>query len=209
MNRIFTAILAGCLWASASARADSFLGYSFPVTGTKWPFPTGSCRIGLQSGLGMIGFPSFGSRDAFLPLMVTADFSTSPHWAVGFYAGRYKATYTDEYLAEQFSSHLVSYAYGGRFTLHFADVLNRHFGAGIPVKLWDIYSTAHIGFMTRDWDVDSRFRDVRAEFDKTHYPSLGLVVGARYMAHPMVSLHAEVGKGPFGFIAFGLSGRIW
>ena len=211
MNRLFRLFLLFFFipLPFALLRADSFLGYSFPVCGARWPFPVGSFRLGIQSGPAITGIPRFGRREAFLPLTFTGELSLTPHMAAGFYAGRYKATYLDEYLAEAYSAGLVAWISGARFTLHFADVLNRHLGAGIPVKLWDIYGSAHLGIRATTWRVDSRFSEVRADFRSGPRVSSGLVLGARYMAHPRVNLHAEVGTGLLGFVAFGLSGRFW
>lgn len=198
-----------CSGPGSALRADNLLGYSFPVCGARWPFPSGSFRLGMQTGPAITGIPRFGRREAFLPLTVTGDCSLTPHMAAGFYAGYYRATYLDEYLAEAYSARLVAWISGIRFTLHFADVLNRHLGAEIPVKIWDIYSSASLGVRGLDWQVARRFSGVRADFGGGIRATSGLVLGARYMAHPRISLHAEVGKGLFGFVAFGLSGRIW
>jgi hypothetical protein len=93
---------------------------------------------------------------------------------------------------------------GARMTFHGADILNSELGADINVKQWDIYGTLSAGIVSKTWSVDSRYSAGR-NFDSYIYPSIGLVLGAKYFTTQTFAIHGEIGKGPFGFLTFGVS----
>jgi len=188
---------------------EEILGYSFPPTGTKWPFQSGSVWVHVSSGLGVIGYPSFGNRTAFWPMLFSADYSLSPHISIGAYVGYYRVSYDDNYKGEAYTSTLTSYPLGARITLHGTDLINQYMGADIDVKKWDIYSVLSAGIVTRNWKMNSEYSEVRSDYGVTIYPSMGLVVGAKYLINPKFGIHGEFGKGTFGFISFGISGKIF
>lgn len=181
-----------------------FLGLKLPSTGTKWPFPTGAIWVNVGSSIGYFGFPSYGNRRGFLPIEGNIEYSFDPHWAVGPYLGFYSVRYADVWAGESYSSRLSRLVMGGRLTFHGTDVLNQELGADIDVKQWDIYASLTAGIVAQTWRVDSKFKGVR-NFDSYAYPTLGLILGAKYFVSPTFAVHAETGKGTFGFLNFGVS----
>lgn len=214
----------GCIWflillglkcAEAQAAHDQlnqhkqeitgdFLGLKLPSTGTKWPFPKGAIWVNAGTSIGYFGFPSYGNRRGFLPIEANVEYSFDPHWAVGPYLGFYSVRYADAWAGESYSSRLSRLVMGGRLTFHGTDVLNQELGADIDVKQWDIYASLSAGIVAQTWRVDSRFRGVR-NFDSYAYPTIGLILGAKYFISPTFAIHAETGKGTFGFLNFGVS----
>jgi hypothetical protein len=187
---------------------EDLLGLSLPTTGGKWPFPEGALWFHFNTSLGIIGYPTFGTRRAFLPFQACLDYGITPHLSVGPYLGVYTIRITDNYKGEQYDSKLRSFIMGGRLTFHGTDVLNEHLGAHIDVKQWDIYSALSVGVVTRSWSVDDKYSDSRSDYGVSIYPSTSLILGARYFITPGFAIHAETGKGSFGFLSFGISARI-
>lgn len=182
------------------------MGLDLPSTGSRWPFPTGAIWVHASTSFGVIGYPSYGNRRVFLPLMLSADYSFDPHWSLGGYLGYFSIAYDDSYLGERYSSRLSNWVLGGRLTFHGTDVINELTGADIDVTDWDIYGILSLGLVNRTWRVDSDYRESR-NFDSITYPSLGLVVGAKYFVSNTFAIHAELGKGALGALTFG--GSLW
>jgi len=195
----------GCVpeFTSTGIQGD-FLGIRFPTTGSKWPFPTGSVWLHFSTSFILGGYPTFGTKSSFLPILGAAEISIDPHWAVGPYLGYYSINFSDSYLGESYSSNLKTFVFGGRITLHGADLLRKHMGADIDLKKWDIYGTLSAGMVVKNWAVESRFKETQ-NYDSSLFPSFGLMIGVKYFAYSTFAIHGEVGKGPFGFINFGIS----
>jgi hypothetical protein len=181
-----------------------FLGFSIPTVGSKWPFPKGSVWIHASTSLGSMSYPKFGTRSAFLPLIGAAEYSLDPYWAAGPYVGYYSVSYSDSYLGESYSAKLRSFVFGARLTFHGTALLRKYCGTDLDVKKWDIYSTASFGMVSNNWNVNERFENTQ-NYESMIYPSLGIMVGAKYFAYSTLAIHGELGKGPFGLINFGIS----
>lgn len=187
---------------------EEFLGMTFPNPGSKWPFSKGTIWLNISTSIGLIGYPSFGNRRAYLPLMLSADYSISDHIAVGPYLGFFRLRYDDSFNGTPYESRLTTYHIGGRAILHTSDILNTEMGAGIDARKWDLYGGISAGFVSRVWRIDDNYKNARNDYSVSLYPSIGLVLGARYLLSDNFGLMAEVGKGSFGLISFGVSGRI-
>lgn len=208
-----------CLWSLsnfAEARKKSFnppfqedfLGMSFPNPGSKWPFSKGAVWLNISSSIGLIGYPSFGNRRAYLPLMISGDYSISDHIAVGPYLGFFRLRYDDSFNGTKYESRLTTYHIGARAILHATDILNAEMGAGIDARKWDLYGGLSAGFVSRVWTIDNEFKNARNDYSVSLYPSIGLIIGARYLVTDNFGIMAEVGKGSFGLISFGVSGKL-
>jgi len=189
---------------TSNAAFGSSFGSYLPNTGAMWPFPKGAVWINLNTSLGVWGYPSLGTRSAFLPFTVAAEYSIDPHWAFGPYFGYHSVSYSDSYLGESYSGKLRNILFGARLTFHGADVIKKYFGADINIKKWDIYGTLSAGMNSRNWNVENRFEQLH-DYESNIYPSLGFVIGAKYFAYSTFAVHGEFGKGPFGFVNFGVS----
>ena len=187
---------------------EDFLGLSFPNPGSKWPFSKGSIWLNISSSIGLIGYPSFGNRRAYLPLLFSADYSISDHISVGPYFGFFRLRYEDSYQGLGYESRLTTYHIGARALVHASDILNKELGASIDIRKWDIYGGLSTGFVSRVWRIDDEFKNARSDYSVSIYPSIGLVLGARYLITDNFGIMAEVGKGSFGLISFGISGKL-
>ncbi|HOY97387.1 MAG TPA: hypothetical protein PK509_16710 [Catalimonadaceae bacterium] len=187
---------------------EDLFGWSLPSTGAKWPFATNSIWFNINTSIGIIGYPSFGNTRAFWPLHLSGEYGLTPHVGIGPYLGFYRITYTDVEQGISYKSRLSSYSFGARGLLHITDVINQQMGADIDVKEWDIYGGLFIGLVSNTWSVDEGFTTARSEYDVSIYPSVGLILGAKYLITPVFGINAEIGKGNYGLISFGISGSI-
>ena len=187
---------------------EDLLGLSLPSTGAKWPFATNSIWFNINTSIGVIGYPTFGNARAFWPLHFSGEYGLTPHIGVGPYLGFYRVSYTDNFKGLSYNSRLSSYSIGARGILHLTDLINQEMGADIDVKEWDIYGGLSIGLVSRTWSVDEGFSSARTDYDVSIYPSAGLILGAKYMITPVFGINAEIGKGAYGLISFGISGKI-
>ena len=186
---------------SAKANSDPF-GLDLPATGSKWLYPTGTVIASVGTSLGVIGYPSWGSRSAFLPILIQAEYSFDPHWSAGGYLGFYSIRYSEHYGPESYSSRLSSTILGGKLTFHGTDILNELLDVDMDLRKIDLYSSFSAGLVSRKWKVDQHYESTR-NWSRQVYPSLGLVLGARYFFVPGFSVYGEIGKGQFGFFTFG------
>lgn len=188
---------------------EDLFGISLPSTGAKWPFATNSIWFNINTSIGVIGYPAFGNAKAFWPLHFSGEYGLTPHIGVGPYLGFYRVTYSHSFLGASYNSRLSSYSFGGRAIFHATDVINQYMGADIDVKEWDIYGGLSIGLVSRTWSVDDGFANARSEYNGANiYPTAGLIIGAKYLITPVFGINAEIGKGTYGLISFGISGKI-
>ena len=184
-----------------------FLRMNLPVIGNKWPNRQGSLWVGLQASSAFIIYPKFGQRTGFLPLQVSVDHSIDDHWALGAYAGYFNSTYTDKYGEQTYQSKITGFNGGLRLTLHFADIFNNMFAEVLNLKKWDLYSTASAGWYAYNWQVDPIYTNTR-DFSNASFGSFGLVVGVKWIPIPQLGIFVEGGKGPVGWVSFGISGKL-
>ena len=188
---------------------EDLFGISLPSTGAKWPFATNSIWFNINTSIGVIGYPSFGNAKAFWPLHLSGEYGITPHIAVGPYLGFYRISYRHNSDGVLYNSRLSSYSFGGRAIFHATDVINQFMGADIDVKEWDIYGGLSIGLVSRTWSVDDGFATARSEYNESNiYPTAGLIIGAKYLITPVFGINAEIGKGTYGLISFGISGSL-
>ena len=185
---------------------EEILGWRLPTTASKWPFNKGSIWVNVGTSIGVIGYDILGNRKGFFPLQMAVDYSISPHFSVGPYAGFYMVTYTDNYLGLNYESKLTSYIFGARVLMHTTDIINKETGADINLWHWDIYAGISAGFTYWNWNVENR--SYNSVYDRSLYPSGGLILGIKYLLSPNIDIYAETGKGVFGLISFGISGKI-
>lgn len=184
-----------------------FLGIDLPNVGIKWPYRKRSMWLGLQSGIGFINYPDFGSRKGLLPLQLNADYSFDDHWAIGAYFGYFGNTYSYGYAVQTLNAKFTSMAGGVRLTLHWSDVFNDMFREVLNILSWDLYTTAFAGMYTRKWDLDTDFKD-RYDFSEGNKAQYGIVMGLRWHPAPKFGVFAEGGIGPVGYFGFGLNAKI-
>lgn len=192
--------------SNGRVRRDLFR-MNLPRMGKPWPCQPGSLWINAQASHKFIIFPEFGSRKGAPPIHLSADYSFDQHWSAGIYYGFYNGRYTDLYGNEPYESQIRAYLGGLRLSLHFADIFNNAFGEVVNVRKWDFYATTHVGWYTFRWDVNQIHRE-QQDFSEGSFGSLGLVLGARWIPVPKLAVFIEGGKGPVGWLSFGISGKL-
>ena len=180
---------------------------NFPRMGNKWPNLKGSGWISLQTPVKFTAYPTFGQITGMRPIQVSFDYSIDDHFTVGAYLGRFYSEIQDVYGTEYYRCYFRSNSGGIRFSLHFSDLINSFTGARINVRKWDIYSTAHMGWYTRNWVVGERFRGNR-DYSIGSFSNTGIVAGVKYLPVPRLGIFAEAGIGPVSVFGFGISGKI-
>jgi hypothetical protein len=192
---------------SNPAPKRDFLRMNLPVIGNKWPYRSGSLWVSLQMSRAFITYPSFGSQSGLPPLQLSIDHSFDNHWALGVYGGFFNSTYTDNFGNEQYSAKIKAFNGGLRLTLHFSDIFNNAFAEVLNVKKWDLYSTMSAGWYSYKWQVAPIYTETR-DYTNASFGSLGLVLGLKWIPTPKYSLFVEGGKGPVGWVSFGLAGKL-
>jgi hypothetical protein len=187
---------------------EEILGWRLPTTASKWPFNKGAIWVNLGTSFGILGQNSLGSPKGFFPIQLAVDYSISPHFSVGPYIGYYKVTYKDSYNRIGFETKRISYIFGGRVLMHLTDVINNATGADINLMHWDLYAGLSAGIVYWNWKKNDKYVYENSIYSTTLYPSSGLVVGVKYLINPSIDIFAETGRGMFGLVSFGISGKI-
>lgn len=185
---------------------DDFLGLRLPRNGVKWPVRKGSLWLSLSTNRWLYAYPKFGSISG-LPIQAAVDHSFDDHWTIGVYAGYYNPTYNEPFGSDRYDSHLKSYVAGLKLSFHFADVFNEAFHEVLNLQRWDFYTSLSAGVVHYKWEVDHKYLAYR-DFTPVTFPSVGLVLGTRFLILPRFAVFAEVGKGVFGYVGFGLATKI-
>jgi hypothetical protein len=188
-------------------KRKDFLGFNMPRMGNKWPYLKGAGWLSLQMPVKYTAYPTYGQVVGLRPLQLSCDYSFDDHFSIGAYLGRFQADIQDFYGSEFFRSSFRSNSGGIRLSLHFADLINSFVGTRINVRKWDFYSTAHMGWYTRNWAVGERYRGTR-DFSNGSYSNIGIMMGVKYHPIQRLAVFAEGGIGPVSLFGFGITGKI-
>jgi len=187
---------------------EDILGWRLPTTGSRWPFNKGALWVNLGTSFGIFGLNASGSPKGFFPVQLAFDYSISPHFSLGPYAGFYRVTYKDSYNPVGFETKRTSYIFGARVLMHLTDVINNSTGADINLMHWDLYAGLSAGIVYWNWKKSDKYVYQNSIYSTTIYPSTGLIIGVKYLFNPSIDIFAETGRGMFGLVSFGLSAKI-
>jgi hypothetical protein len=188
-------------------RRNDFLGLNLPRMGNKWPYLKGAGWLSLQMPVKYTAYPAFGQIVGLRPLQLSFDYSFDDHFSIGAYLGRFQSDIQDNYGTEFYRSSFRSNSGGVRLSFHFADLINSFVGTHINVRKWDFYSTAHIGWYTRNWTVSEMYRKTR-DYSNGSFSNVGIMLGAKYHPIQRIAIFAEGGIGPVSVYGFGITGKI-
>ena len=204
-------LLGGSLRAGTEKRTflpdERFLGLSLIQTGGGWPYDPGALWLNAGTSFSLIGYPSFGSRSAPPPLLLSADYSWSPHMAAGAYLGYFRITYSEP--GDVARTRFASYQLGGRWLFHGTDYLNDLFGFGLDIRQFDFYTGLSAGLDIRTFSYEQPDKkSFRRDTDGRIIPRIGLIFGFKYIVNQRIGLYAEAGRGSFGAFNFGASFKL-
>lgn len=158
-----------------------------------------TANMGLSLGVIGYGYGYYSGASGFIPVVANAEYSINDIFAVGPYAGFYSRSYGNG------DFKFTSVSFGGRGTFHASNFLNDKLSWKINSEKLDLYGTLHIGVETTSWkyrnDILSKYYSNATSF------IFGPVVGARYMFTPQFGGFIELGRGAFGWMTFGVSGK--
>jgi hypothetical protein len=190
-----------------SRKRKDFLGMNLPRMGNKWPYLKGSGWLSLQMPVRYTAYPAYGQITGMRPIQLSFDYSFDDHFSAGAYLGYFHSQIQDVYGTEFFRTTFSSQSGGFRLTLHFADLINSFVGTRINVRKWDLYTTAHMGWYTRNWVVGEKYRGTR-DYANGSFSNIGIVAGVKYHPVQRIGIFAEGGIGPVSVLGFGITGRI-
>ena len=187
--------------ASPPLPPERFFGINLIQTGGGWPYDKGAWWLNAGTSFSLINYPAFGGGSNPLPLFLSADYSYSPHMAVGPYLGYLRVTYTDFGTLNR--RRFVNYHIGARWLFHGTDYLNDLFGFGLDIRQFDLYTGLSAGLdiqLNSDENPDKSFSQNPSRTNTR----LGLIFGAKYLLKQRIGFYAEAGYGTFGVFNFGL-----
>lgn len=183
---------------------ERIFGISLMQTGGGWPYDRGALWLNAGTSFRLIGFPFFGSARVTPPLILTADYSYSPHLAAGPYLGYFRITYTEA--GKSVRTRYASYQLGARWLFHGTDYLNDLFGLGIDIRQLDLYTGVAAGIDVRSFSYETADKkDFMADPDRRFFPRVSLIFGVKYLMKQRIGIFAEAGRGTFGAFNFGIS----
>lgn len=174
--------------------------------GMRWPVRKGSWWTSVSTNRWLYPFPKSTAGDGF-PLQFSVDYSFEDHWTIGAYGAYYRSILTASYGTSQIQYPITGYSAGSRLGFHFTDLFNDSFGEVVNMSKWDFYSTAHIGFISYRFDGSAEVR-TQDQYRNATLPSLGIVLGSRYLITPHFAVFAEAGKGTLGYFGAGAAFKL-
>ena len=159
-------------------------------------FEEGIVLIDLKTSTGAFRYTNFVSQKT--PVFIGADYGINNDFSAGVYGGWYQNTQIDS-----FAFDVNYYFYGGRFGLHFSDFIRAKTPLNINPQTVDIYATLWGGMNS------SKEITLKAESSSSKPVSeVGIYLGVRFYTKYRIGGLLELGKGPFGFMNFGICYKI-
>lgn len=186
---------------------ERIFGINLIQTGGGWPYDKGAIWLNAGTSFGLINFPAFGSSSSTPPLILSGDYSYSPHMAIGGYLGYFRITYTGWGALTQ--TRFESFQVGARWLFHGTDYLNDLWGLNLDIRQLDIYSGVSAGLDHRTFSYEKPdHSSFTSDPDGRTFLRLGIILGAKYIFRQRFGLYAEAGMGTFGAFNFGVSFKL-
>jgi len=136
------------------------------------------------------------------PLILSVEKGITDLFSAGVYATHrsYSWSYTTE-LGEYENSH-TRMSFGGRFSFHYADLMNELLDIGIPTDKVDLYLTGILGLnVHKHSDKEPSIRRTTRDYGFF----IGPILGARYMLSNNFGVYIEGGRGSLGAANLGIT----
>lgn len=174
-------------------------------------YAQGDITANLGISLGLIGYGGFGyytgGATGFLPLSASVEYSVNDQFAIGGYLGYYGRSYKYNINNGAYRDRWSITTFGVRGSYHATPLLNDLLDANMDEEKWDIYASVLLGYEVYSW----RYGYEGAGFMRDNASSgaldFGTIVGARYFFNPKFGAFAELGRGSYGLLTIGVTGK--
>lgn len=161
-------------------------------------FEEGIVLIDLKTSIGAFRNTNFVSQKT--PVFIGADYAINNDFSAGVYGGWYQNTMKG---TGSFAVDVNYYYYGGRFGLHFSDFIRAKTPLNINPQTVDVYATLWGGMnSSKEITLKSESSSLKPVSD------VGIYLGFRIYTKYRIGGLLELGKGPFGFMNFGICYKI-
>jgi hypothetical protein len=161
-------------------------------------FEEGIVLIDLKTSIGAFRNTNFVTQKT--PVFIGADYAINNDFSAGVYGGWYQNS------QKGVDTNIIDvnyYYFGGRFGLHFSDFIREKTSLNINPQAVDVYATLWGGMNS------SKEITLKAESSSSKPVSdLGIYLGVRMYTKYRIGGVLELGKGPFGFMNFGICYKI-
>jgi hypothetical protein len=161
-------------------------------------FEEGIVLIDLKTSIGAFRNTNFVSQKT--PIFFGADYGINNDFSAGVYGGWYQNTIKD---IGSFAVDANYYYYGGRFGLHFSDFIRAKTPLNVNPQTVDVYAIFWGGMNSRK---DKTLIAGSSSFEPV--TDVGIYLGVRMYTKYRIGGVLELGKGPFGFMNFGICYKI-
>ena len=176
----------------------SFKSATFAQNKHAEAFEEGIVLIDLKTSIGAFRYTDFVSQKT--PVFIGADYGINNDFSAGVYGGCYQNAQKD---VGSYAVDVNYYYYGGRFGFHFSDFIRAKTPLNINPQTVDVYATLWGGQNSRKEKTliagSSSFKPVS---------DVGIYLGLRMYTKYRIGGMLELGKGPFGFMNFGICYKI-
>lgn len=136
------------------------------------------------------------------PLIVSIEKGVSELFSAGVYATHRSYGWSYNFADGKYENSHTRMSFGGRFSFHYAELLNEHLDLGIPTDKIDLYVTGIIGINSHKY---SRTEPTERKTTTDYNFFIGPILGARYMFSDKFGLYVEGGRGSLGAANVGIT----
>jgi hypothetical protein len=158
-------------------------------------FEKGIVLIDLKTSIGAFRNRDFVTQKT--PVFIGADYAINNDFSAGVYGGWYQNS------QKEVDTNIIDvnyYYYGGRIGLHFSDFIREKTPLNINPQTVDVYATV--------WGGKNIRRNILGSSNYMPVNEVGIYLGVRMYTKFRIGGLLELGKGPFGFMNFGICYKI-
>jgi hypothetical protein len=163
--------------------------------------------------LGVIGYGAYsynyygGGYRGSIPLSASVEYSINDQFALGGYLGYYGRSYKYTWNGDNYRDRWSITSFGVRGSYHATPLLNDLLGASMDEEKWDIYASVLLGYEVWSWSYGYEGSGFNRSNTGSGNLDFGTIVGARYFFSPKFGAFAELGRGSYGLLTLGVTGK--